>query len=99
MKQKNISINYLLVFLIMILVVLEVFILNFHSTTGDKLTIVNKEIEVLETDNYRIGKNIASYSSMLIIANKAQEQGLAQSTKILSLGTSFPLASNLKLSF
>lgn len=98
MKITKTSVNYLLVFLIMTLVVLEVFILNFHSTSGDRLSAISREIDELEIENDRISQNIASFSSMLVVADKAKQFGLASTTKILSIGSSYPLAANLKLS-
>lgn len=99
MKPKNSSINYLLIVIVMVLVAVEVYILNKHSTTGDKLTFISNKIEEIENENIAISQNIASLSSMMVIADRAKEIGLVSSPKILTLTSSYPLAANLKNSF
>ncbi len=63
---------------------------------GDKLTLINKKIDESETENNRISQKIASSSSMITIADKAKNYGLVNSSQVLSLSTSLPLAANLK---
>ncbi len=96
MENKKATINYFLIAFIFISVICEVFILNIYSNMGDKLTLINKKINESETENNIVSQKIASSSSMVTIADKAKNYGLDYSSKVLSLGTSFPLAANLK---
>lgn len=72
--------------------------LNINSTMGDELTKIDKKNEEIEADNNRLSQKIASLSSMTTIGEKAKLLGLVSSVRVLSLTTSLPLASNLKLS-
>lgn len=81
-----------------ILVVLQVFILNKHSTMGDELTSINEQIAETNKENDRMSEKIASLSAVTTIGEKARNYGLASSARVLSLTTSLPLAANLGLS-
>lgn len=98
MKRKKLTRNHLLLIIIAISVVIQVILLNKHSTMGDKLTYINQKIEGIVEENNRLSQNIASFSAMTTIAQKAQQYGLVSTSRIVSLATSLPLASNLKLS-
>lgn len=98
MEQKKSALNYFLIAFILISVVCEVFILNIYSNMGDKLTLINRKIDETETGNNRISQKIASSSSMIAIADKAKNYGLVNSSRVLSLTTSLPLAANFRLS-
>lgn len=98
MEQKKSALNYFLITFIFISVVCEVFILNIYSNTGDKLNLINRKIDETETGNNRISQKIASSSSMIAIADKAKNYGLVNSSRVLSLTTSLPLAANFRLS-
>lgn len=98
MTKNKLTINYLLVVFIAFTVVVQVFILNKHSTIGDQLTLINQKSDMIEKENNQISQKIASLSAMTTIAEKAKEYGLASSSQVLSLATSLPLAANLKLS-
>lgn len=98
MQQKKSALNYFLIVFILISVVCEVFILNIYSNTGDKLNLINRKIDETETGNNRISQKIASSSSMITIADKAKNYGLVNSSRVLSLTTSLPLAANFRLS-
>lgn len=98
MKHQIFSKNYLLLIFIGIAVVLQVIILNKHSTQGDELTTLSKQIAEIDKENDMISEKIASLSAVTTIEEKARNYGLASSVRVLSLTTSLPLAANLKLS-
>ncbi|MBI3379886.1 hypothetical protein HY029_03980 [Candidatus Gottesmanbacteria bacterium] len=98
MGEKKSKINYLILIFIVILVVLQVFIVNKHSTMGDQLTLVNNKIMKIEGENNQISEQIASLSAMTTITEKAKQIGLVSSSQVISLARSLPLAANLKLS-
>lgn len=98
MGGKKSKINYLILIFIVILVVLQVFIVNKHSTMGDRLTLMNNKIIEVEEENNQISQQIASLSAMTTITERAKQYGLASTSQVISLTTSLPLAANLKLS-
>lgn len=98
METKKLTINLLLLTFVIFSVVAQVFLLNKHSTMGDQLSLINKKIAKTEEENNRMSQKIASLSAMTTIAQKAQSYGLASTSEVLSLATSLPIASNLKLS-
>jgi len=98
MTHQIFSKNYLLLIFIGILVILQVIILNKHSTQGDELTSINKQIAEINKENEMIGEKIASLSAVTTIGEKARNYGLTSSVRVLSLTTSLPLAANLGLS-
>lgn len=98
MEKKRTAINYSLVLIIIFLIFWEVIILNKHSTMGDMLTLFNRNIDKYENENNLLSQKIASSSSMITIAQKAQEYGLDSSSKIFALTSSAPLASDFKSS-
>lgn len=98
MEREKLTINYLLLFFIGLSLIVQVFILNKHSTIGDQLALVNDKIDEIATENNRISRKVASLSAMTTIAQRAKEYGLVSSSQVLSLATSVPLAANLKLS-
>lgn len=98
MEKNRIAINYSLVLVIIFLILWEVIILNKHSTMGDMLTSFNLKLESYENENNLLSQEIASASSMISVTQKAQEYELVSSTKIFSLTSSVPLASDFKSS-
>lgn len=98
MEKKKLTLTNMLFVFIVFSVVIQVFMLNEHSTIGDQLTLINKKIDETEEENNRISQKIASLSAMTVIAQRAKQYGLASSSQILSLAISVPLAANLKLS-
>ncbi len=99
MENKKLTLNYLLLFFIAVTIVVQVFILNKHSTMGDQLSLINQKINEAETDNNQISQKIASLSAMTVIADEAKHYGLTAPSSVLSLAGSLPLAANLRLSF
>lgn len=98
MEKKNFKVKYSLIIFIIFLIFMEVIILNKHSTMGDMLTSLNHNINKFENENNLLSQEIASASSMIAVSQKAQEYGLVSSTKVLSLTSSVPLASDFKSS-
>lgn len=98
MESKKNTINYLFLLILAFLVTLQVFLLNKHSTMGDDLTVLNKNIDEIEAENSNLSQKIASLSAMTTIGEEAKQYGLASSVQVLSLTSALPLASNLKLS-
>lgn len=98
MEKNRIAINYSLILVIIFLILWEVIILNKHSTMGDMLTSFNLKLESYENENNLLSQEIASASSMISVTQKAQEYELVSSTKIFSLTSSVPLASDFKSS-
>lgn len=97
MESKKLTVNYLLLIFIAVAVVVQVFILNKHSTMGDQLSLINQKINEAETDNNYMSQKIASLSAMTVIANEAKQYGLTTPSSVLSLAGSLPLAANLRL--
>lgn len=98
MDKKKLAINYLLLIFIGVLLFLQVFMLNRHSTQGDELTSINRKIAEINKENNMLSGKIASLSAVTTIGEKARNYGLASSVRVLSLTTSLPLAANLGLS-
>lgn len=98
MERKNIKVNFVLLILIFVLVVAQIYIVNKHSTIGDQLTMVNKQIGEVEEENSQISQKIASLSAMTTITEKAKQYGFVSSIQVLSIANSLPIASNLRLS-
>lgn len=98
MKHQIFLKNYLLLIFIGIAVVLQVIILNKHSTQGDELTTLSRQIAEINKENDIISEKIASLSAVTTIGEKARNYGLTSSVRVLSLTASLPLAANLGLS-
>ena len=98
MERKKTAINYLLITLVVILGIIQVYMLNKHSTMGDQLNLINKKVAEKEEDNNRLSQKIASLSAMTAITKQAELYGLVSSSQVLSVANSLPLASNLKFS-
>lgn len=70
----------------------QVFILNTYSTSGEKLTRLQKEVSVVESENIVLSQKIASESAIANISSKASLLGLVHSAVPLSLSPHLPLA-------
>lgn len=72
--------------------VLKVLLLNYDSTYGQKYKDLHEKLKMLETENTVLAQKIASESSIMVIALKAQDIGLIQSKLSVALNSPLPLA-------
>lgn len=71
--------------LVCTLVVVQVWLLNRNSTSGEYLTDLNLKIQQVEEENDKFREQIASASALATIAKRAQDIGLTPATTQLSL--------------
>lgn len=81
-----------------LLAVMQVFILNKYSTTGEKITFLLSEVKKIEKENSKLGQKIASAAAIVAISNKAEKLGLSKSVTLLSLTSPLPVAYDLRSS-
>ncbi|OGG16266.1 hypothetical protein A3D77_02290 [Candidatus Gottesmanbacteria bacterium RIFCSPHIGHO2_02_FULL_39_11] len=91
-RKKFILINSILVCLIIGLSVLQVIILNHDSTSGEKLTLLNREINKYSAEIVDLDQEIASFSALSSVSQKASESGFLSNTQLVTLTTESPLA-------
>jgi hypothetical protein len=90
--HKSRRINIVVIVATIVLSIAQVFILNYNSTSGEKLRSVNIKIAEINDDNNRLVQEIASASAIATIAIKAQEIGFAPNISVLSLNSPLPIA-------
>lgn len=94
MGKINIRLNLSLIVITVILVVIQVLLLNSHSTIGDRLTAYSQEIENIQRENAKLSKQIASVSAMNMIAERAKNLNLTTSLPLFSFTAPIPFAYN-----
>ncbi|MBI2617059.1 hypothetical protein HYW55_02945 [Candidatus Gottesmanbacteria bacterium] len=75
-----------------VLAVTQVIMLNTYSTSGEKLTTLQQELNTLDAENIRLSQHIASSSAIANISAKAQGYGLVKTALPLSLSSPLPVA-------
>ena len=76
----------------LVLIVSQLYILNYDSTSGRDYENIFKELKELKTSNELLSQAVASESSMVTIAAKAKELGFNSEKSIVSLYSPQPLA-------
>lgn len=91
-RKKFIFFNSVLVAFILILSVLQVFILNRDSTSGERLTFLNSEVNKYGAEIVDLDQEVASLSALSVVSQKASESGFLSNTKLVTLTRESPLA-------
>ena len=97
-EPKKYRVNIVLLILLSILSVIQVALLNRFSTVGDKLTVLNRQIQNFNDQNSLLTEQIASASSMTTLSQEAQRLGLVKQSTLVSLDTPLPVAYSLQSS-
>lgn len=74
------------------MIVLQLFILNYDSTSGADFENVYNRLKEIKTANELLSQQVASSSSVTAIAVKAKELGFDSKKSIVSLYSPQPLA-------
>lgn len=77
---------------ILILAVLQVIILNRDSTNGEKLTLLNGEMRKYSAEIVDLDQEVASFSALSLLSQKASESGFLSTTKLVTIPAQSPLA-------
>lgn len=91
MINKKIFIFQIIIILI-ITIFIRVIIFNLDSNAGEELVRFNQEIEVLEQENIRYQKSIASASAVSTISQRAVKFGFDLNTRFITLTSPLPFA-------
>lgn len=79
-------------FVLVVLIVLQVYLLNNYSTIGQQLSDLHQEIEMVESQNLRLQTEVASASAMLSIWAQSEMVGLIKIPVTVSLKAPLPVA-------
>ena len=90
-KLKNLKIILPLI-LCILFIILQVVILNYDSTSGHEYEKLTSSLKELEVQNSMLEQQVASVSSILSIAQKAENLGFSTRRTVLSLYGPQPLA-------
>jgi len=90
MRSRIISLLSFIVCLI--IVILEIFIINYDSTSGREYEKLKKDLKELEMTNSLLTQKVASNSSLTTIAVKAKLLGFDVKKSVISLYNPQPLA-------
>lgn len=92
MNLQDIRINKPLFFLLLLMVVIQVVTLNIYSTTGEKISQVNYNLEEIQKENLDMNKKIASSAAIASLSTRAKELGFNEKVEIKSLTAPLPIA-------
>lgn len=71
---------------------IQVIILNTYSTSGERLTTLQTEINTIEAENIGLSQKIASVSAIAQVSQKVHSYGFIYSATPVSLGSAVPVA-------
>lgn len=80
------------IFLNALLIFLQILIVNFDSTSGKEFDRLSSSLKEIQYENALLSQKIASESSILSIARKAEKLGFNSNKTVVSLYNPQPLA-------
>lgn len=86
------TISLSLITILTILSILQVYLLNRYSTSGDQQTSLLTNIKQIGDENNELTQKIASASSIVSISNKAAQAGFSTNNKTFALTKPLPVA-------
>lgn len=90
----NINKSYIVYLIVFILIILQITASNRLTGFSKRITTLDKQISVLNMENERVKKNIASASALTSITVKAQELGFTSKAEIVYLDELYSVAQN-----
>jgi hypothetical protein len=91
-EQQPVKINIFYIIAVIVMAIMQVVILNGNSTSGEKLTVLSRDIQTIENENTSLSQQIASASALTTLSTKAQAYGYTNTRITLSLTQPLPIA-------
>lgn len=83
--RKSFKLNYFLALMVFVLTLAQVIFSNSFTTSGYDLHSTEKETKEIEEENKKLEIQIASFGSMEILKEKAEEMKFVDTSDIVSL--------------